>query len=250
MRKNLLGIICGAVVSTAILAGCLDSCRNQRLIPELKRRVLTSPESQRQSANYDLVRGYSRDFTDSYLTSFRKTQPNFEDAIKKHGYEKMFGVYDGMIKDSLEYAAIKIVRKTTAEEDEKQFREIAKRFTSNMNFYNVSTPINYQTEKVVSAYVGWARFNTIFFERVLKSRKRFTDFRELFRQTFTEDESKQLVEEQDRRIVGIYDSFVESRTGIKGLFAERLINYAREETRDFYRSALNELCSQPTSQPK
>ena len=73
--------------------------------------------------------------------------------------------------------------------------------------------------------------DVLFYERLLtsklKTKKRETDYKKLVQSAFSEEEYSDVISKQLSAIDGIYDAFIKSRVGFKGLFATDSINKMR-----------------------
>ncbi|NIA07934.1 MAG: hypothetical protein GWP14_09950 [Actinobacteria bacterium] len=181
-------------------------------------------------ANYQAILTHVLKTNADYVSQSRRRSPTLEDAIKKHGLERIVAIGNEAHRACLDLALERINKYMPGAEFDRRTKEIAEQYYGNMQKVNVSAPINFTKQVVVQASQQKMILDTLFYEKLLKPnfRKKITgDYTELLESAFSKEEYSKQVVKQLAAIDNIYDALLKARVGFRGLFAVSGINKAR-----------------------
>ena len=190
-------------------------------------------------ANYQAILGYVLETNADYVSQARRGSPTLEDAIKKHGLERVVSVGNEAHRTCLALALERISQEMAEGEFDKKTRAIAKEYYGEMQKVNVSAPIDFTKEAVIQASQQKVIIDALLYERLLKSdlgEDARGGYGELLESAFSAKEYSEHVSKRLSAIDGIYDALIKSRVGFRGLFASGGINKSRNFRKQFCKS--------------
>jgi len=181
-------------------------------------------------ANYQAILSHVLETNADYVSQARRNSPTLQDAVKKHGLERVVGVGNKAHRACLGLALERINKYMPVAEFDKRTKEIAEEYYGNMQKVNVSAPVDFTKEVVIKASQQKMILDALFYEKLLQSNpqtKTTADYRELLESSFSQKEYSKQIAKQLAAIDGIYDALLDARVGLRGLFAASGINKAR-----------------------
>ena len=185
-----------------------------------------------------IVKNINETSTD-YVSKARKTSSGLEDSIKKYGIEQIVDSRKVAYIGRLDIALERINQKMPDEELNNKTKKIAKRYCRSLKRTNVSTPIDFDREIIIQACQKNMSSDVLFYERLLtsklKTKEKETDYSELIKSVFSKEEYSEIMSKRLSALDGIYDAFIKSRVGFRGLFAAGSINRMRTFTMQYHK---------------
>ena len=125
----------------------------------------------------------------------------------------------------------------------KKTKQISKEFYEGLQRTNISSPIDFTREIIIQADQKDTILTVLFYERLLNSKPKVNpertnpapDYEELVESAFSEEEYSEVVSQKLSGLDDIYDAFLESRVGFRGLFAASQINKMRNFGKEYYK---------------
>ena len=122
---------------------------------------------------------------------------------------------------------------------DKRTKEIAKQYYKNIHETNVGIPIDFRNARIIHACQKKMHLDVLFYERLLisqlKTKKEETGYKKLVQSAFSEKEYSEVISKRLSAIDGIYDAFLKSRVGFRGVFAGSGINKMRRFAIQYYK---------------
>lgn len=181
-------------------------------------------------ANYQAILLHVQETNADYVRQARRNSPTLEDAIKKHGLDRIVGIGNEAHRACLTLAMERTNKCMSVVEFDRRTKEIAGQYYGDMQTVNVSAPINFTKHVVIQASQQKVILDALFYEKILQSNtqtKTTADYKELLESAFSKEEYSDQLAKQLAAIDGIYDALLKSRVGFRGLFAASGINKAR-----------------------
>ncbi len=189
--------------------------------------------------NYYCILRNIQEANKDYVARGRKITSSLEESIKKHGIGKIVGIRNNAHHSCLDLALERIAHKMAGKEYDKKTQQISQQYYGNIQKTNVSAPIDFEREIIIQACQKKMSLDVLFYERLLtsklKTKKEERDYKELVQSAFSEKEYLDVISKRLSAIDGIYDTFVKSRVGFRGLFATGGINEMRMFAIQYYK---------------
>ena len=189
--------------------------------------------------NYYVILKHIQEVNKDYVSKVRRVSSDLENSIKKHGINTIVDTRDKAHSSCLDLALERIARKMTQKEFDQKTKQIAQQYYGSIQKTNVSAPIDFERESVVKACQEKMRQDVLFYERLLpsarKTRKEEADYKKLVQSAFSRKEYSEVILKRLSTVDGIYDAFIKSRVGFKGLFATGRINKMRAFATKYYK---------------
>lgn len=189
-----------------------------------------------------------------FVAQGRKISSSMEDSIKKYGIKKIVGLRNIALTSCLDLALERINHKIPEKDFDKRTEEISKQFYGDIQDTNVSAPIDFRNKRIIRAYQKKVRLDIVLYERLLRSKlkakKNEGDYKKLVRAAFSEKEYREVISKRVSAIDGIYDAFLKSRTGFKGVFAASGINKMRKFAKNYYKEEVKTIYPKKHSKKK
>ena len=254
-----LAIILGGYLAIALfLQNALSAHPPEKQTMEQKTeqtKLLTRDEKQKEKE--EKFAGYSRHIKTNYysiLKSIQETSADYvsgarqissdlENSIKKYGIKEIVGIRDQADISCLDLALERINQKMPENEFDKKTKQISKEFYEGLQRTNISSPIDFTREIIIQADQKDTILTVLFYERLLNSKPKVNpertnpapDYEELVESAFSEKEYLEVVLKKISILDDIYDAFLKSRVGFRGLFASSEINKMRKFTKEHYK---------------
>ena len=205
-----------------ILSGKINGKQQEsKLTQEIEVMVQTRKENtaerQEVKSNYDLIRQHIYDFLKDYIEQVSKESEQFR--RNKEKYAKEEGGFAAKYAEA-HYNCLDSAKKTIEESREitdEEFSELGKKLCEMQKQYS-SLHINYSDKKVIEAQTQWAIVRTKHFQKLLRAEKKFNNFGELVRKTYTEREYIDYIEKQNNASRKLYSSMESTMNFIVKLF--------------------------------
>ena len=189
-----------------------------------------------------------------FVAQGRKISSSMEDSIKKYGIKKVVGLRNVALTSCLDLALERIKHKIPEKDFDKRTKEISKQCYGDIQDTNVSAPIGFRNKRIIRAYQKKVRLDILLYERLLssklKAKKDEGDYKKLVRAAFSEKEYTEVISKRVSAIDGIYDAFLKSRTGFKGVFAASGINKMRKFAKQYYKDEVKTIYPKNRSKKK
>ena len=189
-------------------------------------------------ANYSTILTHVQKRTADYISRARLGSPSLENAIKQHGLRKIVSVGNKAHGLCLDLALERIRQGMPEKEFAERTNQISKQYYGNMQKVNVSAPIDFTREIVISAVHRKVVLDVLFYKNLLDSdlkTDQSPDYTELVQSSFSPEQYSEQVLKQLSAIDNIYDALLKSRVGFRGLFAVSGINKSRDFRKEYYR---------------
>ena len=167
----------------------------------------------------------------------RQIPSELEKVIQKHGVGKISDVRNRLYCACLDLALEKIHHEISGKEFYEKTREISEQYHRNLQEMKVSAPIDFTRETAIQASQRKIILDVLFYERLLITDVKANptlNYEHLVKSAFSKEEYSALVSKELSALDEIYDAFLESRVGFRGLFAASQINKMRNFGKRYY----------------
>ncbi len=193
--------------------------------------------------NYYSILKHIQEANKDYVDKARRVSSDLENSIKKYGIKETVNMRNKAHSFCLDLALERITQKMPRKEFDKKTKQISKQYYENIQKTNVSAPIDFKRELIIQACQKKLSLDVLFYERLLTSKRKanpketnpIPDYKEWVKSAFSEKEYSEVISKRLSAIDGIYDAFLKSRVGFKGLFATGSINKMRAFAKQYYK---------------
>ena len=193
--------------------------------------------------NYYSILKNIQETSRDYVSRARQISSDLEKSIKKYGLEEIVGIRDKTYTSCLDLALERINQKMPQNEFDKRTKQISKQYYESLQKTSINSPIDFTREIIILADQKDTISTVLFYERLLNSNLKANsertnptpDYGELIKSVFSEKEYSDVVSNKLSALDDIYDAFLESRVGFRGLFAASSINKMRNFDKEYYK---------------
>jgi len=186
--------------------------------------------------NYYSILKNIQETSRDYASRARQISSDLEKSIRKYGLEEIVGIRDKAYTSCLDLALERINQKMPQDEFDKRTKQISKQYYESLQKTSINSPIDFTREIIILADQKDTISTVLFYERLLNFNRKANsegtdlplDYEKLVESTFSEKEYLEVVSNKLSALDEIYDAFLESRVGFKGLFAAPSINKMRK----------------------
>lgn len=198
--------------------------------------------------NYFCILKNIQEANKGYVEGGRKVGSSMEDSIKKYGIKRIVGIRDKAHISCLDLALERIKNEMPKKDFDEKTKEIAKQYYVDIQETNVSAPVNFKKARIIHAAQKKVRLDVLLYERMLAAKlttkEEGRDYKKLVQSTFSEKEYSEAISKRLFAIDGIYDAFLKSRVGFKGIFAKSGINKMRAYAIQYYKTEAKKIYPQ------
>ena len=202
--------------------------------------------------NYHSILKHIQEANKDYVGKARRISSNLENSVKKYGIKSTVDTRNKAHSSCLDLALERIAHKLPEKEFDEKTKHISQQYYGDIQKQNVSAPIAFEREIIILASREKIRLDVLFYERLLtsklKTKKEETDYNKLVQSAFSEKEYSEVISKRLSAIDGIYDAFLKSRVGFKGLFATGRINKMRAFAKQYYKEEAEKIYPTKTSE--